>query len=139
MPFKPGKSGNPKGRPKLAYSEQISKSMALGKVKLLQRLEYQAHDGDSKAGIALFQALYPKPKPQHEKVNLPALADPVLGIRDKVDSILSAIGKGEIAPDVGVLLIQALGETVRLIETDELIARIEALENDEYGGSYDTH
>jgi len=139
MPFKKGQSGNPKGRPSKPYTESIADAMALGKTKLLQRLEYQAHNGDTRAAVALFQALYPKPKAQHEKVKIPALANPRLTIRDKVDSILSAIGKGDIAPDIGVLLIQALGETVRLIETDELLARIEALENDEYGGTYDTH
>jgi hypothetical protein len=46
----------------------------------------------------------------------------------KADCIVQAVAAGELSPDVGINLINALTSVVRIIEHDELVNRLEELE-----------
>ena len=85
--FKPGQSGNPKGRPKKpktvadVFLKQVSKSVAIsigGKVQKKSMLEAiamklinKAANGDAKSATLVFNAL--KPLDDHQGNNLPEL------------------------------------------------------------------
>lgn len=82
---------------------------------------------DSFAAKEVLTRLYPIPKatmPTSEW-NFPADGTAL----DKANSILIAISKGEIAPDVGHSLISALTSLIKIQEVTELEDRIKALED----------
>ncbi|MGH8549773.1 MAG: hypothetical protein ACRERU_14455 [Methylococcales bacterium] len=50
------------------------------------------------------------------------------GLSDKGYSIIEATLSGRLPPDIGAQLINALSSQAKLVEIDELVRRIEALE-----------
>ena len=60
-------------------------------------------------------------------INLPGLltAD---SLSDKARAVLSGVGAGIVSPDIAGQLITAIANTAKVVETDDLIRRIECLE-----------
>ncbi|HMZ12413.1 MAG TPA: hypothetical protein PKW88_16980, partial [Plasticicumulans sp.] len=79
------------------------------------------------AAQLLLSRCIPPARGQAVPVELPALA--VAGtLTEKADAVLAAVGAGELAADTGAQLLGALGTVAKIRETDELEARIRALE-----------
>ena len=124
--WKPGQSGNPKGRP--AGSGEVAKlraAIADRVPELLSKLMAQALEGDTAAArLLLERAIAPlKATEQPQALTLP---DGTL--TDQGRAVLASVAAGELAPGQGAALLGAIGTLARVAEVDELTARITALE-----------
>ena len=124
--WKPGQSGNPKGRP--AGSGEVAKlraAIADRVPELLSKLMAQALKGDTAAArLLLERAIAPlKAAEQPQALTLP---DGTL--TDQGRAVLASVAAGELAPGQGAALLGAIGTLARVAEVDELTARITALE-----------
>ena len=129
MPFKPGESGNPAGRPRGTTSQLIIRealdSHGAGESGLLQSIIESALAGDVSAAGLLIGRLYAPLKP--------TVAETQFSLDRKspstmAESILAAVADGRLAADVGKQLIEAVAATLRIREIDELSQRLEQLE-----------
>jgi hypothetical protein len=124
--WKRGESGNPKGRPK--GSGEIGKlRAAIGQAlpDILNGLIEKAIAGDVQAARLLLERTLPAVKP----AELPApLALEGATLTDQGRAVLRLLAAGEIGPMQAAALLSAIGQLARVIETDELGRRIEALE-----------
>ncbi len=124
--FTPGKSGNPKGRPKnksapLMLRKAISDSMP----EIIQMLIDSALAGDISAANSLLSRCVPMLKAEAQPITLPV----VDGLAAQGGVIIRSIMSGKTAPDVGAALITALASQSKIVEIDDLIKRIEVLES----------
>ena len=124
--WKPGQSGNPKGRP--AGTGEVSKlraAIADRVPELLAAMMARALDGDvGAARLLLERAIAPlKAAEQAQTLSLP---DGTLTNQGR--AVLSAVAAGDLAPGQGAQLLAAIGSLARVTEIDELTNRITALE-----------
>ncbi len=124
--WKPGQSGNPKGRkPGTSEVQKLRAAIADRVPDIIKALLAQALEGDVAAArlllertIAPLKAVEP---PQ-------AIGLPDGNLTEQGRAVLAAVAAGELAPGQGSTLIAAIGALARVAEIDELTARIEALE-----------
>jgi hypothetical protein len=124
--WKPGQSGNPNGRPpgssELAH---LRASIAKRVPEILERLAHLAADGDVQAARLLLERVLPPLKSVEVPVEV-ALAEGSL--TDQARLLLSAAAGGALLPDQAATLIGALASVAKITESDELLKRIERLE-----------
>ena len=124
--WKPGQSGNPAGKPKGAGEvAKLRAAIAQDVPQILEALKAQALAGDVQAArlllertIAPLKAVEP-PQP---------LTLPDGSLTEQGRAVLASVADGEIAASQGAALVAAIGTLARVVEIDELAARIEALE-----------
>ena len=124
--WKPGQSGNPRGRPPGAGEVAKLRAAIAGKVPaILESLTAAALAGDVQAARLLLERTLPalKPAEQAQALHLP---DGTLTTQGR--AVLAAVAAGELAPGQGAALLGAIGTLARVAEVDELARRIEALE-----------
>ena len=124
--WKPGESGNPRGRP--AGSGQVAQIRAAiaGHVpELVQALVAKALEGDVGAARLLLERTV---APLRAVEPTQALTLPDGTLTEQGRAVMRAVAAGEIAPGQGASLLSGLGALARVAEIDELTARIEALE-----------
>lgn len=124
--WKPGESGNPNGRaPGTGEVGKLRASIAKHLPDIIARLVESAKDGDAGAArLLLERVLSPiKASEQAAPIELPAGS-----LTDQGRAIVTAAGVGHLAPGQAAQLLAGLGTLAKLIETDELAARIAALE-----------
>ena len=124
--WKPGQSGNPKGRP--VGSGEVAKlraAIAADVPAILKSLTDAALSGDVQAAKLLLERVLPalKPAEQMQAVNIPEGT-----LTDKGRAVLDAVSAGELAPGQGAALLAAIGTLARVAEIDELTERIKRLE-----------
>jgi hypothetical protein len=124
--FSPGKSGNPKGRPK-SETVALRQSLAFGAEDVVKAILDAAKDGDMTAAKLVLDRLCPPLKSIAQPVHLtlPHDASPLTVAK----AVISATASGMLPPDVSAQLVTALGTLCRIEETEELRDRITALEN----------
>jgi hypothetical protein len=123
--FKPGQSGNPKGKPKdKTPATLLRKSIADDMPEIIQTLVNLAKGGDVAAAKVLIDRCCPVLKPQAMTINLPTNGS----LAEQGNEIIKATMSGQIPPDIGSQLITALAAQAKIIEIDELTKRIELLE-----------
>ena len=125
--WRPGQSGNPNGRP--AGSGEVAKlraSIAASVPEILAKLTEAAMAGDVQASRLLLERVLPTIK----AIELPAPVEmPPLGtLADQARAILEAATRGDLAVGDAAALLGALAAAGKVIETSELLARVEALE-----------
>lgn len=126
--FKPGVSGNPKGRPagrpdrRLLATESMLEEMR----GIVAVLVGKALEGDTNAASIVLAKVLPSVKAQAEKISFPL--DTSAPISEQVAAVLDAVASGAVAPDVGRLIIDSVARLADVRATEELSARIEALE-----------
>ena len=123
--WKPGQSGNPKGRP--AGTGEVAKlraAIADRVPELLAAMMARALDGDvGAARLLLERAIAPlKAAEQSQALSLP---DGTLTEQGR--AVLASVAAGELAPGQGAALLGAIGTLARVAEIDELARRIEVL------------
>ncbi len=125
--FKPGQSGNPAGRPKgTTAGSKIRKAIDERRDDILKSVINAAVNGDMQACKMLLDRITPPLKPVAANVQL-SLPD-VAGLAEQGAAVVNATLSGTIPPDVGSQLITALSNQAKLVEVDELVKRVEALE-----------
>jgi len=130
--FKPGQSGNPKGRPQGSRNNVTLAMEALleGEAEALTRKAIEkALGGDMTALRICFDRLYPPRKNRGILLELPVIKH----IKDIVrgyEVILQAVSEGSISPDEASTLSSVLEAKRKAIETTEIEGRIAALESE---------
>ena len=126
--WKPGQTGNPKGRPP-GQSEitRLRASLDGDVPEILAGLMMAAKGGDVQAARLILERILPPVKAIEQAVELQLPADGTLTA--KASAVLSAAATaGDIAPGQAAQLIAALGTLAKIHEVDELAARIASLE-----------
>jgi|JI10StandDraft_1071094.scaffolds.fasta_scaffold1422819_2 hypothetical protein len=125
--FKPGQSGNPKGKPpgvgevgrlRMAIAEHIP--------EIIEQLVEASKGGDIQASRLLLERVFPpiKAVEQAQEIDMPENGS----LTDKANAMLIAAASGKLAPGQASQMISALGTIAKLVETTELIERIAKLE-----------
>ena len=125
--WRPGVSGNPKGRTpgtgKVAtLREQINEALP----GIVKAMVDRALEGDPGAARLLVERVIPALRPEERPVAVNMTADAPLA--DQGRALLTAVATGELAPSQASTLLAGLSTMAKLIETDELAARVAALE-----------
>lgn len=125
--WKPGVSGNPKGKtPGSGELQKLRASIAEHVPSILEQLVTAAKGGDVQAARLILERILPPVKAIEQAV---ALQLPEGGtLTAQAAAVLSAAAAGALAPGQAAQLIAALGTVARIAEVDELTARITALE-----------
>lgn len=126
--WQPGQSGNPRGRPPNRPDKRLlATQAALDEIRnIVAMLVGRALEGDTNAASIVLSKVLPSVKAQAEKVQFDLNTD--APISEQVAQVLDAIAAGAIAPDVGRLIIDSVARLSDVRATEELAARIEALE-----------
>ena len=126
MAFKKGQSGNPKGRPRggadkrLKYREMLQSHAE----DLIQAVVDKALEGDTAAQRMCLERIVPAMKSQSAPIKIKLTGD----LAEKGAQVLEAVGSGKLSPDEGSSVMSSLQGQAKLIESEELIERIERLE-----------
>lgn len=116
--------GRPKGSKNKAT--KLREAIAADLPQIIAGLTAQAKAGDAQAARLLLERVLPAVRP----IEMPApVALPAGGsLADQGRALLAAAGAGLLAPGQAAQLLAALGALAKIVETDELAARIAALE-----------
>lgn len=124
--WKPGQSGNPKGKPKGSGEVQkLRDAIGLHVPGIIKQLLTAAKGGDVQAARLLLERVLP-PLKAVEQASPLTLPDGSLTEQGR--AVLAAVGAGELAPGQGAQLITAIGSLARVAEIDEIATRLAALE-----------
>ena len=128
--FKPGRSGNPSGRPKGVRNKSTMAAEALlnGESEALTRRCIDlALEGDHTALRLCLSRILPVKRERTIELDLPALEGSQDSLR-AIATVLEAVGSGTITPSEGQSLASLLETHRRTFEVEELERRLEALE-----------
>jgi hypothetical protein len=126
--FKPGESGNPRGRPR--GSSKVSKYRAMLEPHadaVIEAVVQKALDGDVAAMRLILERLVPSLKSRDLPSPLPAL-DSGTSLAQQGYAVLAEVSAGRLTPSEASSLLKALGDQAKVIEITDLIKRVEALE-----------
>ena len=129
-PFKPGQSGNAKGKPPGARHAALLALDAIGRdagKDIMQAVVTAAKAGDMRAADILLRRLWPERKGRPVLLDLPAITVPG-DIVGALGAITGAVSAGELSPDEGAAVAGILETQRRAIETVELERRLAVLE-----------
>jgi hypothetical protein len=130
MKFTKGQSGNPNGKPKGARNRATLAAEALldGEVEAITRKAIEkALEGDMAAIRLCLERILPAVKSRPIEIDLPLVAT-AKDITAAHGAVIAEMAKGEITPDDAAAIAGVLEARRRAIETVELEARIEKIE-----------
>ena len=128
--FEKGMSGNPRGRPPgVANQYALRTQIAADLPAIIEVLKAKALEGDTTAARVLLDRSLSPLKATDDPVRVSLGETPA----DSARLVLEAVGRGELTPDQGGQLLGALAAQARIIETSELLSRIERLESQANG------
>jgi hypothetical protein len=123
--FQAGNPGGPGRRSGKATSTALREKLAQDVEAVVEVVRQQALAGDVAAARLLLDKLLPSLRP----VEVPAELDlPAGGLAAQAQAVVQAAALGDLAPGQAAQLVAALAGVGKIIETTELMARIEALE-----------
>jgi len=125
--FKKGKSGNPSGRPKGIIDRRVKyrEAIELRADELIKATVERALEGDMAALRLCLERICPAIKAKDEAVQIDEFEG---GLSEQGQAVLKAMGNGEITPEESATVMRTLSAQARIIEIDELVRRIEVLE-----------
>ena len=124
--WKPGQSGNPKGRPPgTGEIGQLRDAIRVHVPDMIAAMVKAAKHGDAQAARLLLERVIPPLKGAELPIVLALGATDLTGTGE---AILRAVQRGELAPGQASQLIQGIAALARVKELDELERRLSALE-----------
>ncbi len=126
-----GPSPNPRGRPPGIVDKRTRVSQALlDDAPAVARVVVDAAlEGDMQAASLVLSRIAPILRGQMEKVAFEF--DATAPVTRQVEQVLAAVARGQVAPDVGKQIIDAVQALSTIRATEELEARLAALEQKE--------
>ena len=124
--FAPGNRaspGRPHGRGPVA---EMRAALATDLDKIIDTLKAQALAGDAQAIRIILDRVLPTLRPVDMQTTLALPIDGTLA--DQARAVVQAAADGDLAPAQAAQIVTALGGVAKIIETTELMRRIEALE-----------
>lgn len=126
MGFRKGTSGNPAGRkPGKTPGVKLRAAIEQAAPSIINTLIEQAQAGDTQAAKVLLDRICPTLKPVSPNINLTIDASDLLKAGA---AVVSAATHGELSIEAGSALMGMLAQQTKLIETQEILTRLEALE-----------
>ncbi len=126
-PWKRGESGNPAGRPRgSGHVAKLRESIAADVPDIIKSLTLAAKGGDVAAARLLLERVCPPIRASEEAAPIDLQTDGPLAAQGR--AILAAAAAGELSAGQAGQMLGGLAALGKLIETDELEARIAALE-----------
>lgn len=125
--FKKGKaSPNPSGRPKgLINAVILRNSITEDMPAIIAKMTELAIAGDVVAAKLLMDRSCAPLKPQNDTIVIP---DEGLTLSEKGNVIIAAMFEGKLSSTIGAAMVSALASQARIVEIDDLTARLNALE-----------
>ena len=122
------RSPNPAGRPRgiVDRRSRIAELMLADAEGIVSALVEKALEGEVGAASLILARVLPAIRSQAEKVQFDF--DATAPVATQVEQVLAAIAGGVVAPDVGRQIIEAVGALSSIRATEELEARLSALE-----------
>ena len=125
--WKPGQSGNPKGKtPGSGELQKLRATLAGDVPAILAGLVMAAKGGDVQAARLILERVLPPVKAIEQPQALTMPANGTLTAQGQ--AVLLAVAAGELAPNHGAALLGAIGTLARVTVIDELEARLTKLE-----------
>ena len=124
--WKPGQSGNPKGKPRgVGKVQKLRDAIAKDLPNILVRMTEAARSGDVGAARLLLERVIPPIKASEapQRIDLPEGS-----LTQQGRAVLAAVASGELAPGQGAALVGAIGTLARVAEIDDIERRVAALE-----------
>lgn len=121
-------SPNPQGRPKGIIDKRmkVNQSLLADADDIAKVVIQSALSGDMQAASLVLSRIAPTLKAQTETVQFEL--DATASVTEQAQSVLQAIADGNVAPDVGKQIIEAINALNGIRQIDELEQRINALE-----------
>ena len=129
--FKPGTSGNPRGRPAKSVAAKLRDRLAKDADQIIDSVVKAALAGDVQAAKLVLERIVPAMKPTDQTVALSIPQE--ASLTDQGLAVVAAVADGQLAPKQGMELLSAIGTLSKVAEVDELLRRIEALEQRQEG------
>jgi len=124
--FEPGQSGNPKGRPVgTGYASKLRTAIEDDMPEIIISVVAKAKSGDLAAAKLLLDRVFPALKP----VEMPAAIQQGQSLADSGNAVVNAALEGSLTPDQADSLLSAITKQARVVEMDDLVRRVEALEH----------
>lgn len=122
------RSPNPAGRPRgiVDKRQKLNQRMLADADAIVSALIDKALEGEVGAASLILARVLPALRSQAEKVQFDF--DAAGPVTNQVEQVLAAIASGVVAPDVGRQIIDAIGALSAIRATEELEARLAALE-----------
>lgn len=130
--WKPGQSGNPKGRPRGSRNRVTVVALAAmeeGAEAIARKIVDMAKTGDISAARLVLERLVPVAKERPVFLELPS-TETAEGIVQAQQAILQAVAAGDLLPGEGTALAGMVEARRKAVETLELEQRITALESE---------
>ena len=124
--FAPGNAGGPGRPPGRGPVAEMRATLATDLDKIIYTLKSQALAGDAQAIRIILDRVLPTLRPVELPTTLDLPADGTLA--DQARAVVQAAADGDLAPAQAAQIVTALGGVAKIIETTDLVRRIEALE-----------
>lgn len=124
--FAPGNKASPGRPPGRGPVAELRATLATDLDKIIDTLRTQALAGDAQAIRIILDRVLPALRPVEMPTPLALPADGTLA--DQARAVVQAAADGALAPAQAAQIVTALGGVAKIIETTELVSRIEALE-----------
>jgi hypothetical protein len=126
--WRPGQSGNPAGRkPGTGAVSKLRAGIAEHVPEILDQLITAAKRGDIQAARLLLERVLPPIRPTDLPVSLQT--DESASLSEQGVAVLRAVAAGEIPPSQGGILLSAIATLAKVVEVDDLVRRVNALED----------